>query len=101
MGGGRTTYKLIKVERTLNTYNNIGNVNIGEVNIDHIPFSVLEKIIKPREDDPLLYDGYVLSGNQISELNFFLANKIAPNFNLHFYVLEATGIYDWGERKEE
>jgi hypothetical protein len=91
--------KLIRVERTINIYNNDDNTPVKEINADVIPFNTLKKIVIPKEDDPLLYDGYVLDANQLKAINNFLKNKIAPNFVLYFYVLECTGIYDWGKNK--
>lgn len=90
--------KLIRVERTLNIYTNSDNSLIKEINIDEVPFDVLEKIVAPKVDDPLLYDGYVLSIEQIQEFNKVLRNSIVPDFKSFFYVLECGGIYDWEQK---
>jgi len=51
-------------------------------------------IVKSKEDDPLLYDGYVLTEEQLFEINNLLVNKIKFDFHLYYYVLECTGIYE-------
>ena len=85
--------KLLRVERTINTYT-LGNESIDEINIDNIPFETLKRIVTPKEDDPLLYDGYVLNANQLNELNVYIAEKIKVDMKSLFYVLECSGIYE-------
>ena len=87
--------KLIKVEREINVYENDSNELVEEMNIDYLSFDILKGIILPKEDDPLLYVGYVLDTDQLIKINEYLKQKIVPNFNLFFYVLECRGIYDW------
>jgi len=89
--------KLLKVERFINIYRNNDNESIEEINIDHVSLNFLNEIVCQKNDDPLLYDGYVLSEIQLQAINKFLENKITPNFVLYFYVLECAGIYDWGK----
>lgn len=90
--------KLLRVERTINIYNKADNTFLKEINVDIIPFNILKTIVMPKNDDPLHYDGYALSLNQIEEINKFLKEKIIPNFSDFFYVLECSGIYDWGNK---
>ena len=85
--------KLIRIERTINIYNE-NNELIKEINID-IPIKKLKNIVLPKEDDPLLYDGYVLSREQLENINSHIKDKILPNFESNSYVLECTGIYNW------
>jgi hypothetical protein len=88
--------KLISIERTINVYNNEGDELIEEHNIDEIPFEQLKAIVVPKEDDPLLYDGYVLTEDQLKALNNIMKdNKIMPDYTTCFYVLECSGMYDW------
>jgi hypothetical protein len=67
---------------------------IEEININFIPFDSLKQIVIPKEDDPQLYDGYVLNVKQLREINKHLTKKIVANFKLYFYVLESAGVYD-------
>ncbi len=90
--------KLVRVERTINIYNNSDNTPVTEVNIDTIPFENLKEIVIPKADDPFLYDGYVLDARQLKSINMFFKSKIMPNFILYFYVLECAGLYDWDKK---
>ena len=95
--------KLIRVERTINIYTKnvdepLEEINIDhieEINIDDIPFERLKEIVLPKEDDPLLYDGYELDENQISAINYYLQVRIVPDFKIYNYILVCGGIYDW------
>lgn len=86
--------KLLRVERTICIYRKTEDSFSKEINVDSIPFDILKTIVIPKDDDPLLYDGYVLTLNQIEEINKFLKEKIIPNFSDFFYVMECSGIYD-------
>lgn len=90
--------KLIRVERTINTYSNNDNSLIEEISVNDITIEVLKKIITPKEDDPLLYDGYVLDKKQVEEFNKVIQSIIVPKFDCFFYVLESEGIYDWEKK---
>ncbi|HLA59820.1 MAG TPA: hypothetical protein VK622_13695 [Puia sp.] len=87
--------KLIRVERSIATYNIIDEDIISDDNIDEIPLNKLLTIVTPKDDDPLLYDGYVLNENQLLEINSHLNNKLVFDFNAFYYVLECAGIYDY------
>jgi hypothetical protein len=93
MGSNKIEHKLQRVERTINIYK-LNNKMVDEINIDHIPFEMLKRIVNPKEDDPLLYDGYILNAQQLENFNRFIDNKIVNDFELYFYVLECSGIYD-------
>lgn len=84
--------KLIRIERTLNIYTK-ANELIQEISID-IPFDTIIDIVSPKDDDPLLYDGYILDEEQLSQFNKVLKQKIEIDSNRYFYVLECTGIYE-------
>jgi hypothetical protein len=85
--------KLIRVERTIAKYNIDDEEIISEENIDSVSLDVLLSIVTAKVDDPLLYDGYILNENQLSEINNYLNNKLTFNFEMYYYVLECTGIY--------
>jgi hypothetical protein len=87
--------KLLKTERSVAFYNIYGEQIVGEYNIDEIPDEKLFTIVIPPVDDPLLIDGYPLNRVQFKKINDILKEKIIPDFNLYYYVLESTGIYDW------
>jgi len=87
--------KLIRVERTIAKYNIDDEDIISEENIDSVSLGVLLSIVSAKDDDPLLYDGYILNKNQLSEINNYLNNKLTFDFDLYYYVLECAGIYDY------
>lgn len=90
--------KLIRTERSICIYKRTDDSNMGEevaeINIDFISLDNLKTIVTPNEDDPLLYDGYLLSEKELAELNNFLDKKIEPDFNQFEYLLECWGIYE-------
>lgn len=87
--------KLLRVERTINIYTKDGDEPLQEVPVDNIPFEKLKGVVPPKEDDPLLYDGYELNEEQLNELNKFIEDKIRPDFTHYSYILVCGGIYDW------
>ncbi len=86
---------LLRTERIVKYYNNFNEEIVGEYNIDEIPVEALLNIVIPKPDDPLLYDGRILSREQFEKINDILTEKIIPDFNLYYYVLECSGVYDW------
>ena len=86
--------KIIQIERTIGIYQNSDDEVVEEIVIS-IPIETLREIVPPNADDPDLYEGYVLTEEQLSKLNAHLEKKITPDFTTFYYVLEATGIYDW------
>jgi hypothetical protein len=87
--------KLERVERAINIYRNEEDPElIEEINID-IPLEKLKSVVTPKDNDPLLYMGYILDAKQLAELNKELGGIINPDFSLYYYVLECNGIYNW------
>ena len=86
--------QLLRIERTIAKYKNSDEHIVDEFNIDIIPLNNLLEIVTPKEDDPLLYDGYVLSEFQFEQINSLLEVKITPDFRLFYYVLECAEIYE-------
>ena len=95
--------KLLRTERSIVFYNNNDNDHeiAGEVNIDPISVDQLLTIVVPRDDDLELYYGYILSEEQLEKINELVVNKIVPNFETYYYVLECFGIYDWSNGKTD
>ena len=92
--------KLVKVERTINVYLKNENEPLHEINVDVVPFDKLKEIVPPKDDDPLMYDGYWLKKEQIDAINAFLKDKkINPDFQTHDYILVCGGICDWNKNK--
>ncbi|WP_461402360.1 DUF7683 domain-containing protein [Flavitalea sp.] len=85
--------RLYSVERTICTYTQT-NEFVREINIDNIPFETLSTIVSPKNDDPLLYDGYLLTAHQLNRLNSLINIKIEIDLDSFFYVLECSGIYN-------
>lgn len=90
--------KLIKVVREVIVYKKTKRSTYGkeieEINVDSVPLDVLKKIVTPNADDPLLYDGYVLSPNELDKLNAQMEIKIKSNHDKFDYVLICSGIYE-------
>jgi hypothetical protein len=85
---------IVKIERSINIYRNSDNELVEEVIID-ISLEKIKEIVLPSEDDPELYEGYILNEEQLGKFNLLLEHKISADFSQFFYVLEAAGIYDW------
>lgn len=72
--------KLLRVERTINIYSvsrsKFNGDVVQEINIDQVPVKSLQEIIVANNDDPLLYDGYILNREQITRLNEFMEQKM-------------------------
>ena len=86
--------KIVEIERSINIYRNSDNELVEEI-IIHIPLEKLKEIVTAKEDDPSLYEAYLLNEPQLEKFNLLLEKKITPDFKQFFYVLEAAGIYDW------
>ena len=86
--------KIVEIERSINIYRTSDNGLVEEIIIE-IPLDKLKEIVPPKEEDPELYEAYVLSGEQLDKINLLLEKKILPDFTQFFYALEAAGIYDW------
>ena len=91
--------QLIRTERTIAKYY-LGDQHIvSDENIDSIPLETLLTIVQPRGDDPELIEGYVLNEIQLARINLLLDKKLIFDFDLYYYVLECTGIYDYHQDK--
>lgn len=87
--------KLERVERTITIYDKASKDLYKEIDIV-VTIDELIKIFTIKEDDPFFYDGYLLSESQLDSLNAFVVEeKIKPDFNKYYYVLQAHGIYNW------
>ncbi len=86
--------KLLRTERTIAKYNISDEHIVSEYNIDDITLDILLSVIIPKDDDPLLYEGYVLTENQLIEINSHLKNRLHFDLINFYYVLECSGIYD-------
>jgi hypothetical protein len=90
--------KLIRTERIIVIYKKTNQKVFGEpvkeISVDNIPLNILKTIITPNEDDPFLYDGYILKKEELNKFNTLLENKIEPDYNKFEYSLECYGIYE-------
>ena len=86
--------KLLNVTRTVNVYDNDSKNLIKEISMN-ASFERLRGIVTPMPNDPLLYQGYVLTREQLEKLSSYLQPQILANFHSEYYVLEAAGLYDW------
>ena len=71
---------LQRVEREIVIYQKGKEEPIKEINIDNIPFEELKNIISPKEDDPLLYGGYILDENQLEKIKHVNSLELYPDF---------------------
>jgi hypothetical protein len=93
---------LLGVTRSVIVYDNKSEEQSKEVRNDRfIAFEVLKGIVPPPSDDPLLYEGYVLTNSQLEAINSYLLEEIAINFDVNYYVLECFGVYDWSSEQEK
>jgi hypothetical protein len=83
----------IRIEREIVSYDNETEEQVGYFNIDLIPFEKIKSIVVPEEDDPKLFNGYLLTNEQVMAFNKELGGIINIDFKNHYYVLECTGIY--------
>ena len=90
--------KLIRKERMICVYKKNGNDILGddveEIAVDPISLDTLKSIVESNHDDPMFYNGYSLTLDQITRLNKYLDQKITPHFTLFDYALECYGIYE-------
>lgn len=86
--------KIVEIERSVNIYRLSNDERVEEI-IIHLPLDTLKEIVPYKEEDPSLYEPYLLTMEQLTKINELLEQKIIPDFNQFFYVLEAAGIYDW------
>ena len=93
--------KLIRTERTIIVYKKTKQTTYGkeiqQINVDQIPLDVLKSIVTANDDDPLLYDGYILSPEELNKFNAILE----LNHDKFDYALECYGIYDSNDSKPE
>jgi hypothetical protein len=70
------------------------NEPVGRINIDSLSFEKIKEIVPANVGDPLLYDCYELSAEQVALFNKHICNAIDYNFNLYYYVLICLGLHD-------
>jgi hypothetical protein len=86
--------KLIGVERVIEVINKETNEDVESINIDHITVEHLLEIFTPNEHgDPLLYDPYDISEEQMTKLNNYLKVPVTFDGVRYDYTLAAFGIY--------
>ncbi len=86
--------KLQGVERSLDIYRNSDEHLVKKFDIE-IPIEILREIINPKQGDFMLYLDYILDKLQLEKLSKALVINIQPDFDLYYYVLNCTGLYDW------
>lgn len=86
--------KLIGVERVIEINDKDTNEEVESINIDYIAFEKLLEIFIPNErGDPLLYDPYDISEEQMTKLNNYLKVPVTYDKVKYDYTLAAFGIY--------
>jgi hypothetical protein len=74
----------MKIERLISCFDIKTEKLICEYSIDNVDFDILKKIIKPKKNDPLMYNPYRVKKNQINELEKFVNIK----FDLDNYIYQ-------------
>lgn len=87
-------YQVLKTERYFNIYRNSDEDKEREILLN-IPFETLLAIVSPKDDDPLLYEGYLLNEEQVAKMKSLMDESFLIDFEKYFYVLECVGIYDF------
>jgi hypothetical protein len=85
--------KLEPVERTLSIFDNHSKDLLQELEVG-VPLDMLKLIVTARDGDHELYLPYVLDELQIGRLNELMGNRLQPDFESNYYVLEVNGIYN-------
>jgi Mg/Co/Ni transporter MgtE len=83
---------LVGVERSIEIFDNNNNDLREEIEIN-IPLKDLLTIVEPNKEDPLLYEFYPLTKEQVNKMLEFTKNSIVVDFTNHYYVLACYGIY--------
>jgi hypothetical protein len=93
--------KLERIERHIEFYD-LKTEDLVEEILLAITLDDLENIIQPKEDDPLFYDGYELTENQVQTLiTFAVSFELELDFDKFYCVLTCTGIYTWDSLKTD
>lgn len=74
----------MKIERLISCFDIKTEKLIREYNIDNVDFDTLKKIIKPKKNDPLMYNPYQVKESQINELEKLVNVK----FDLDNYIYQ-------------
>lgn len=75
-----------KIKRTLSRFKKNDETCSGEVDVTHIPFSILREIY-PNPEDPMLLLSYPVSSMEATVLQTYLSNAL--NLNAYDYFLDA------------
>ena len=84
--------KLLYVERSIVEYKTMYE-KIQEIIID-ISVEEIKQIVTADDDDPLYYDGYILTKEQIEQIIQLKSINLSYNLDKYYYVLECGGIYE-------
>jgi|GEM_PF-5956004 hypothetical protein len=91
--------KLLSIERYIGVYNNPwDDKGYSDEYLLNISDEELLRIIPAKTDDPSLYEGVILTGEQINRLMKFSEREIAVDFTKNNYVLQTNGNYEWSKK---
>jgi len=82
----------IPVTRSIDFYEKNGEEFLGQFDISQIPLPFLLEIVSPNEDDPLLFDSYLMEKFQLDKINEMLETPIEYYLNKYEYFLGCTAI---------
>jgi hypothetical protein len=89
---------MIPVTREVDFYEKYGEEFIGTIDVSEIPLKKLRKIVLPKMDDDLLYDLYLLSKEQLDEINKLIKIPIKYSLDKHEYFLGCTAVEGYYEK---
>ena len=82
----------VPVTRSIDFYEKNGEEFLGQFDISQISLPFLLEIVSPNEDDPLLYDSYLLEKLQLDKINGMLKTPIEYSLHKYEYFLGCTAI---------
>ncbi len=87
----------IPVKRYVDFYEKNGEEFIAAIDITGLPFRKLLKIVHAKENDPRLYDSYLLYKEQLDEINKLLQSPINYLLDKHEYFLGCAAVEGYYE----
>ena len=80
----------MKIERLITIFDKKSEQLVQEINIDYIDLDLLKSILKPKEEDPLMYGIYEITLDNFGLINSILKAKIDYDFSKNYYYLECV-----------
>ena len=79
-----------KVRRVISKFMHGHDDLAGRIDVTHIPFEEIRKVVEAGVDDPLMYDGYELTSDQLSALQSYISERL--DSSKYDYFIEAESV---------